>query len=463
MAGKTSQPKPKESMKEYYESLLADWDNIDAPNVNLSAIRSFIIKTIPFYSQALQLVDINFVNSDKAKEWPSFAFTNGYAIYLSPKLYTIHGMLSDKAKKPWFKTPELGITFTILHEIGHLVFDSFGRAQHREMRLWNVATDAQINQFVARIMKESGVFRTDASYTSFMEVLQKNFVFDPGKYAKLSAEATYDDMYKVGARGKDYDGWSLNGDMVGDGSGNEDGSGNSKPLSPQDQMARDIIKSELKDYSTKNCDKLPGHGSSFGREFEMLLEPPKVNLRQILKHVTDRENTEDYGFSRRGSRMDHMVPSNVRLPSQVDATPDLIRKFMVAIDFSGSMSAEQCQDALNIIREITCKFTRNPVYLIIHTDGVNWHGDINDYKEVPTQYTGGTSFQPVYELVEELRKKHNIIPSTFIHMTDGYGEFGDDDYNAKVIPFYKKLIWIIMGSNRCPCLGRVFHCDEIGV
>lgn len=446
-------------MKAFRDNLIEQWDKIDSPAVNLHSLRSYIIKTIPFYASALQLVDIECEDGDKAKTWGSFAFTNGYKIYISPKLYQIHKLCVEQNKGVWFKTPELGIVFTILHEIGHLVFDSFGRVQHREARLWNVATDYQINQFVSRLMKEAGVFKSDASYTAFMEVLQKNFVMDPAKYAKLSAEATYDDLYKVGMRGKDFDKWSMNGDMQGDGSGAD---ADGKPLTPEEQMARDIIKSEMKDYSSKNGDKLPGKGSGYGRDFEMQLEAPKVNLRQVLKHITDRMNTEDFGYSRRGSRMDHMVANNIRLPSIIEANPDLIRKFMIAIDFSGSMSSDQCQDALNIIREVTTKFTRNPVYLIIHTDGINWHGDINDYKEVPTQYTGGTSFQPIYDLVAQLQKEKNIVPSVFVHLTDGYGEFQDSDYTPRLIPFYKKLIWIIMGSNRAPELGRVFYTDEIG-
>lgn len=455
--------KPNVDIKAYYESLIASWDDIEIPSVNLSAARAFIMKTIPFYSQALQLVDINFINDEKAKKWGSFAFTNGFAIYLSPRMYTIMGMVSAKQNKPWFKTPELGITFTILHEIGHLVFDSFGRAQHREMGLWNVATDAQINQFVARIMKESGVFRTDASYTAFMEVLQKNLVFDPGKYSKLSAEATYDDLYKVGARGKDYEGWTLNGDMVGDGSGNEDGSGNPKPLTSEEQMARDIIKSELKEYSSKNADKLPGDGSSFGREFEMLLEKPKVNLRQVLKRITDREPTEDYGFSRRGSRMDHMMPSNIRLPSMINAAPDLIRKFMVVLDCSGSMSSEQLNDYLNIIREIVNKHTKNPVWLILHTDQVCFSDDIDSYQEVPKNITGGTAFKPVLDEINRLKKEKNIIPSVVLWGTDLYGELSEGDYCPKNFPFYKKLHWIISGSDLEAPIGTNWHVDEIGV
>ena len=450
-----------EDIKAFYDSLINEqWDNIDVPNVNLSAIRSYIIKTIPFYASALQLVDIEVVNDEKAKKWPSFGFTNGHRVFISPKLYVIHSMVVEHTKKPWFKTPELGLTFLILHEIGHLVFNSFERIQHRDPKLWNVATDEQINEFVARIMKESGVFRSDTSYTSFMEVLQKNFVFDPAKYSNLSAEGTYDDLYKIGMRGEDYEGWSLNGDMVGDGSGKGDGG---KPLTPEEQMARDIIKSELQNYSAKNGSKLPGSGSSFGREFEMLLEPPKVNLRQVLKHITDRENTEDYGYSRRGSRMDHAMPSNIRLPSLIDSNPDVIRKFMVVLDCSGSMSSEQLNDYLNIIREVVAKHTKNPVWLILHTDSICFSNNISDYNEVPRNITGGTAFQPVLDEIERLHKQENIVPSVVLWGTDLYGELSESDYCVKNFPFHKKLHWIISGSNlECP-IGHNWHIDEIGV
>ena len=452
--------KVNEDIKGYYDDLIKNqWDNIEAPAVNLSAIRSYIIKTIPFYASALQMVDIEVMNDERVKSWPSFGFTNGFKIYISPKLYIIHGMVVEKSKKPWFKTPELGLTFLILHEIGHLVFDSFGRIQHREARLWNVATDEQINEFVARIMKESGVFRSDASYTQFMEVLQKNFVFDPAKYSKLSAEGTYDDMYKVGMRGKDYDGWSLNGDMVGDGSGaDEEGKG----LTPEQQMARDIIKSELKDYAAKNGGKLPGNGSGFGREFEYLLEQPKVNLRQILKRITDRDDKEDYGYSRRGSRMDHMMPPDVRLPSLVDINPDLIRKFFVILDCSGSLSSEQLNDALNIIREITTKMTKNPVYLICHTSEVVFAGDIDTYQEVPRNITGGTAFQPVLNHLAELKRTENVVGSCYLWFTDLYGELNEPDYCARNFPFYKKLHWLISGSDLEAPIGTNHYVDEIG-
>lgn len=447
--------------KSYYEELIeTQWDTIKEPNINLIAIKHFIIKQIPFYAQALQLVDIIIV-SDK-KEVPSFGWTNGYKIFISPKHYVIHGMCveHDTGKNDlWFKTPELGIAFTILHEIGHLVFDTFGRVQHREMRLWNVATDMQINQFVARLMHECSIFKTSNSYTQFMKVLEKNFVFDPAKYSKLSAEATYDDLYRLGKRGSDFDGWGLNGDLEGDGQGSD---GDGKALTPEEQMARDIIKSEFKNYTEKNASQLPGHGSGFGREFEMSLEAPKVNLRQVLKHITDREPNEDFGWDHRGSRMDHLMNHGIRLPVIVPNNPEFVRKVMVILDCSGSMSSDQCRDYLNIIREITCKHTRNPVHLIIHTSEVEYSAPIEDYKEVPTNITGGTAFTPVLREIERLKKEERIIPSVILWCSDLYAELQPCDYNAHNFPFHKKLHWIISGSDLEAPVGVNWWLDEVG-
>ena len=53
-------------LKAYYKSLLDDWDNINVPNISLTAIRTFLIKQIPFYSSALQLINIEINNGDKA-------------------------------------------------------------------------------------------------------------------------------------------------------------------------------------------------------------------------------------------------------------------------------------------------------------------------------------------------------------------------------------------------------------
>lgn len=441
------------------------WDSLDVPPINWSGLRAFLCSRVPFYAHALQLVDLVIMN-DK-KELPSCAFTNGYKVFISPKHYTALGILIKQKKKEWFSSPELGFGFLILHELGHLVFDSFGRQSHRDAKLWNVATDYQINQFVVKLMKDCGIFKSDQSYQHFMKVLRDNFVMDPSKYANLSAESTYDDLYHMGMGGSDFGNWVLNGDMIGDKSDE-----NGKPLTPEEQMARDIIKNELRDYVAKNACKLAGQGTAYGRELAYVMEPPKVNLRDVLRKITDRELREEFGYDRRGSRMDHLIPRNMRLPSSVASEPDKIRKVMMVLDCSGSMTSEQLNDALNIIRELVCKHTKNPVHLIIHTSEICFSGPIKDYKDVPRNITGGTAFLPVLHEIARLKKEENIIPSACIWLTDGYAEFqnlddpsgeGEYYYTRKNFPFHKILRWIISGSNQHPGIGSVYHIDEVGV
>ena len=425
------------------------WDSTDAPVIDIPSLRNYLIKKCPFYTQALQRVDIIIVDEPDS---PSFGWTNGFKVYINPRLYTVHGKQVVEAKKTWFATPILGIAFTIMHEIGHIVFDSFGRLSHRDPKMWNIATDYQINQFVAKLMEQSGVFQTKESFTAFLKVINENLCFDPAKYEKLTSEGTYDDLYRVSvgrSGGMPGDGKSLGGDMVQE----ED-----DHLTDDEKMDRDIVKSELSNYAEKNASKLPGNGLGF-REFNFLLEPPKVNLRMVLKHIVDRECTEDWGWDSRGSRMDHLLGQGMRLPVITMVNPDLIKKIFFVLDSSGSMGPEQLNDAANIAKELIEKYTRQPVYFIIHTSDVVFSGDIKTHNEAISTFSGGTAFWPVIEEIKRLKKEEHIEPSAVIWLTDYYGEV---DFTAHDLPFHqKKMKWIISGSKAEPTTGKTFYIDEV--
>ena len=427
------------------------WEATEAPEIDIPALRSYMIKKCPFYTQALQRVDIVIVDK---KDSPSFGWTNGYKVYINPRLYMVHGKMVLAQKKTWFVTPILGIVFTIMHEIGHIVFDSFGRLGHRDPRMWNVATDYQINQFVAKLMEQSGMFQSRESFTAFLTVINENLCFDPAKFEKLTSEGTYDDLYRIsvnrsGGGGCPGDGKSLGGDMQQE----EDDS-----LSDEEKMDRDIVKSEMANYSEKNASKLPGSGSGF-REFDFLCEPPKVNLRMVLKHITEREYTDDWAWDSRGSRMDHMMPNNIRLPVVTQVNPDLIKKVFFVLDSSGSMSNDQLNEAVNIVKEILAKYTRMPVYFIIHTSQIEFSGDIKNHNDVIQNKSGGTAFWPVIEEIKRLKKEEHVEPSVCIWLTDYYGEV---DFCAHDLPFKeKKMRWIISGSDREPTTGKSFYIDEV--
>lgn len=73
-----------------------------------------------------------------APELPTFAATDcATTVWLNPKL-TRH-----------LAREELG--FVLMHELGHVIFDSAGRRGWRGLHRWNVATDYAINRIVASI------------------------------------------------------------------------------------------------------------------------------------------------------------------------------------------------------------------------------------------------------------------------------------------------------------------------
>jgi predicted metal-dependent peptidase len=428
----------------------ANWDSVNIPIVNISSLRAFLIRKCPFYTSALH--NVNIVLVDDIKRSDAVGFTNGFKVFLNPRMFALYAKYSEEHNMPWFKTAEMGFAFVIMHEVGHIVFDSFGRLGGRNPGMWNSATDFQINQFIVKLMKESNVFSTQESYTEFLNVVMKNFLLDPAKYERMTSEMTYDDLYKVsvgkGEPGKTPGNGGLAGDLI-----EED-----KDMTDKDRMDRDIIKSEMKDYVQKNAEHLRGIGTGM-RDFEFMLEPPKVSLRQILKLITDKECTDDWGWNSRGSRLDHLLRDGMRLPVIVQSNPDLVKKVFFVLDSSGSMSDEQLNDALNIVKECLAKYTRQPVYLIVHTSDIVFSQDIKHHDELIEKYSGGTAFIPVIDEIKRVKKDLHIEPSVVIWLTDYYGEI---DFEACDLPFHqKKMKWIISGSDLHPKTGATFYIDEV--
>lgn len=444
----------KAKMADTYANLIeSDFDSMETPALNISAIRHFLISKIPFYADALQKVDLFFIEKKKV---PSFGWTDNFRIYMSLKHYTLFGKAAITNGLPWFKNIEIGTIFVLLHEIGHIVFKSFDRQVARKADAWNIATDEKINEFVCGLMKDAGVFPSASAYQAFMEVVNCHFVLDPTKYGELTSEEVYSDMFRLQIS---VNGSGLGGDMVGDGKPDKDADGNE--LSDQEKMSRDIVAAELDNYMQKNASKLAGYGSCTGRELSYLQEPPKISLREVLSKITDRTPDEDWGFGNRQSKFDHLLPQGCRMPTIIPLNPNKVRKVFFVLDSSGSMSTQQINDAINIIRELECKYTKNPIHLIIHTSEIVYSQDLKSFKETPTQYSGGTAFKPVSDEIARLEKEEHILPSVVIWLTDGYGEYAQDQYTVRDFPYFRKLKWIIHGSEITPNLGNVWHVDII--
>jgi len=422
-------------------------DGLILPEVNINSLRYFLISKIPFVTKAFQTIDIVILDDTKPGIPNSIGFTDGVRVYVNARKYAEAGQYSLKTNHPWFKTPELGYGFILLHELGHIILDSFGRIHGRDRKIWNSATDYVINQFILSLMRESNLFSSNESYTQILDLVEQHFLFKPVLYSTMSAEQVYDDIYTK----EDEEGnGPLADDLVYD-VPNE---------SSEEKMLRDIITQEMSDYVAKNADKLPVSG---GREFSILLEPPKVDLRTVLRRISDRTLKEDWGYPSRGSRIDHLMPKGIRLPDMVDLDPDRIKMILFVLDSSGSLSSKQLNDAINIVRECFNKHTRSPVYLIVHTHHIKVSMLIKDYIDVPTNISGGTNFGCVIQEIERLRTEKNIEPSVILWLTDLYGEINPtsrDMKNTCKNPS-RQLKWLISGSREVPNCGTTFYLDTI--
>ena len=136
-----------------------------------------------------------------------------------------------------------------------------------------------------------------------------------------------------------------------------------------------------------------------------------------------------------------------------------IKEFVIAIDTSGSTSGELVQKFVqktyNILKSTESFFTKINLHIIqcdaaIQEDKkITCQEDFDEYlKTMKIRGLGGTDFRPVFEYVDQLRKKKEFNNlKGLIYFTDGYGLFPakkpdydtafvfvDDEYNNPDVP-----------------------------
>ena len=136
-----------------------------------------------------------------------------------------------------------------------------------------------------------------------------------------------------------------------------------------------------------------------------------------------------------------------------------IKEFVIAIDTSGSTSGELVQKFVqktyNILKSAESFFTKINLHIIqcdaeIQEDRkITCQEDFDEYlKTMQIRGLGGTDFRPVFEYVEQLRKKKEFTNlKGLIYFTDGYGAFPakkpdydtafvfiDEEYNNPDVP-----------------------------
>lgn len=143
-----------------------------------------------------------------------------------------------------------------------------------------------------------------------------------------------------------------------------------------------------------------------------------------------------------------------------------IKEFVIAIDTSGSTSAELVQKFVqktyNVLKSTESFFSKINLHIVQCDDKIQEDKKITTQEEfdkyietMQIHGLGGTDFRPVFKYVENLRKNHEFTNlKGLIYFTDGYGQFPnkkpdfdtvfvylDDDYGDTQVPSWAmKLI-----------------------
>jgi predicted metal-dependent peptidase len=346
-----------------------------------------------------------------ADEWCQTAATDGRNFY-----YNTEFVKKLSTKK---------LEFLFAHEIGHCVFDHFGRAGSRNRQLCNISQDYAINQILAD--------------EKIGEVIDEVPICLDSQYRGLAWEEIYDKLYeKADIREISLDelmqelGETLDEHINGDGAQSKDGKdkeqdGETRGKAPvltkeEKQKIKDEIKEAMiQSAAAAGAGKTP---AAIQRLIKDLTEA-KMNWREILRMNIQSIIKNDYSFttpSRKGWHTGAILPG-----VKNDETIDIA----VAVDMSGSIGMDDAKVFFSEIKGIMDQYEDfNIKVWCFDTEIYNYAEFSQDNVEELLDYEpkggGGTEFVVNWDFMKE----EGIEPKKFVMFTDGYpwGSWGDENY-----------------------------------
>jgi predicted metal-dependent peptidase len=387
----------------------------------LTTARVGLLLKQPFFGNMatrMKLVD--------ASDWCPTAATDGRSFF-----YNKDFVNSLSAKE---------LEFLFGHEIGHCVFDHFGRVGSRDRKLSNIAQDFAVNQIL--VDERVGT-----------KITKVQICYDP-KYRGMAWEEIYDELYEKAEKISMEDLLKQLGDTLDEhleekapGQG-DDKDGKGKPsLSKEDLKA---IKDEIKEAMIQAA-QAAGAGKVPAGIMRMIkdLTEPKMDWREVLRMNIQSIIRNDYSFQRPNRKSQH---SGACLPGlKNDETVEVA----IAIDMSGSIGDADAKVFLSEVKGIMDQYADYKIDLWTFDTEVYGHVQItqdNDHEllEYQPQGGGGTDFEVNWQFMME----NDIQPKKFVMFTDGYpcGGWGDEDYCD--------TLFIVKGSNNEAPFGQTVIYDE---
>ena len=372
----------------------------------LTTARVGLLLKTPFFGNMATRMKI--INAD---DWCQTAATDGRNFFYNTKFVE---KLSTKK-----------LEFLFAHEIGHCVFDHFGRAGSRNRQLCNISQDYAINQ----ILKDEKIG----------EVIDEVPICLDDQYRGLAWEEIYDKLYeKADIQEISLDelmeqlGETLDEHINGDGAQSKDGKDKEQdkdtrgkaPVLTKEEKQK--IKDEIKEAMIQSA-AAAGAGKTPAAIQRLIkdLTEAKMNWREILRMNIQSIIKNDYSFttpSRKGWHTGAILPG-----VKNDETIDIA----IAVDMSGSIGMDDAKVFFSEIKgimdqyedfniKVWCFDTKVYNYAEFSQDNVE---ELLDYEP---QGGGGTDFVVNWDFMKE----EGIEPKKFVMFTDGYpwGSWGDENY-----------------------------------
>jgi predicted metal-dependent peptidase len=379
---------------------------MNAIEEKLTTARVGLLLKTPFFGNMATRMKI--INAD---DWCQTAATDGRNFYYNTKFVE---KLSTKK-----------LEFLFAHEIGHCVFDHFGRAGSRNRQLCNISQDYAINQ----ILKDEKIG----------EVIDEVPICLDDQYRGLAWEEIYDKLYeKADIREISLDelmeelGETLDEHINGDGAQTKDGKDKEQdkdtrgkaPVLTKEEKQK--IKDEIKEAMIQSA-AAAGAGKTPAAIQRLIkdLTEAKMNWREILRMNIQSIIKNDYSFttpSRKGWHTGAILPG-----VKNDETIDIA----IAVDMSGSIGMDDAKVFFSEIKGIMDQYEDfNIKVWCFDTQVYNYAEFSQDNVEELLDYEpkggGGTEFEVNWDFMKE----EGIEPKKFVMFTDGYpwGSWGDENY-----------------------------------
>ena len=379
---------------------------MNAIEEKLTTARVGLLLKTPFFGNMATRMKI--INAD---DWCQTAATDGRNFY-----YNTEFVKKLSTKK---------LEFLFAHEIGHCVFDHFGRAGSRNRQLCNISQDYAINQILAD--------------EKIGDVIDEVPICLDSQYRGLAWEEIYDKLYeKADIQEITLDqlmeglGETLDEHINGDGAQGQKGEDKEQdkdtrgkaPVLTKEEKQK--IKDEIKEAMIQSA-AAAGAGKTPGAIQRLIkdLTEAKMNWREILRMNIQSIIKNDYSFtipSRKGWHTGAILPG-----VKNDETIDIA----ISVDMSGSIGMDDAKVFFSEIKGIMDQYEDfNIKVWCFDTEVYNYAEFSQDNVEELLDYEpkggGGTEFTVNWDFMKESA----IEPKKFVMFTDGYhwSSWGDENY-----------------------------------